>query len=137
MKEEIERRLREASVSPTPIRIMVYRILSDSSVPLSLSDMEIALESVDKSTISRTLTTFKNHHLVHSFNDGSGSVKFELCRSLQEENDEDAHVHFRCEKCGITKCMTEVSIPPVVLPEGYEMHEVNYIITGVCSNCSR
>ena len=137
MSSKAERILNEAGISATPVRILVLKCLDNSSGPLSLNDIEIRLDSVDKSSISRALNLFKENHLVHSFTDGSGSTKFEVCRSRSEESDADRHVHFRCEKCGVTLCLTDVAAPTVELPEGFEMHEVNYVITGVCADCSR
>ena len=128
--------LSENGVSPTPVRILVYRFLSKSIAPVSLADIETALESVDKSTISRTLNTFRKHNLVHSFNDGSGSVKYEICINQKNERHNDRHVHFRCIKCGRTKCLTELQIPPVALPSGYIAEEMTYIITGICGDCN-
>lgn len=136
MKEEIINFLQDSGISPTPVRIMVFKSLKESKFPLSLADLEISLESVDKSTISRTLTMFREHHIVHSFNDGSGSVKYEICNSFNEEVHDDLHVHFRCEKCGLTTCLTSIKIPEVNLPAGYEAKESNYIISGICSNCN-
>lgn len=107
-----------------------------SSHPLSLSDLEMELDSVDKSSISRTLANFKKNHLIHSFNDGSGSMKYELCNSAEEDIHDDLHVHFRCEKCGNTICLTSISIPEVKLPEGFYAHEMSYIVSGICAECS-
>lgn len=135
MKETEEILMREG-VTPTPVRKLVYKTLQTSKAPLSLSDIEIALKSVDKSTISRTLQIFREHHLIHYFNDGSGSAKYELCRSHSHDEDDDMHVHFRCEKCGETECLPSIKVPTVDLPVGYEVHETNYIITGICSRCA-
>lgn len=134
--EEIARLLKERGVAATPIRLLVYKCLKESPGPLSLSEMEVKLDSVDKSTISRTLATFRENHLLHSFNDGSGSMKYELCKSQDHSLEEDTHVHFRCEKCGTTKCLPEIKIPAVSLPPGYLKHDSNYIITGICGDCS-
>ena len=127
--------LKSKGITPTPVRMLVYRSLRDSSSPRSLSDLETELESVDKSTISRTLSLFRDHHLLHSFNDGSGSVKYELCLAHDHESDDDTHVHFRCEKCGETYCFPTISVPYINLPEGYKAHEYNYVITGICKEC--
>lgn len=134
--KEIEIILESKGITPTPVRKLVYKCLSEASASMSLSDMEKILESIDKSTISRTLSLFRNHHLLHSFNDGSGSVKYELCKAKEEDIDDDTHVHFRCEQCGDTICLSSIRIPEVILPEGYSIHEVNYIITGICGRCS-
>ena len=128
--------LEQNGIMPTPVRILVFKCLENASSPLSLTDIETIIESVDKSTVSRTLTTFKEHHIVHSFNDGSGSVKYELCKS-PHNYDEDLHVHFRCEKCGKTLCLSSIKIPDVILPPGFEMHSSNFVISGICDLCNQ
>ena len=133
----IEDILKQVGIAPTPTRKLVYRCLMESQAPKSLAEIETELESVDKSTISRTLSILRKHHLLHSLNDGSGSVKYELCHSLDHENQDDTHVHFRCEKCGTTICLTSINVPYVELPEGFIPNEINYIITGICGHCNR
>lgn len=135
MKNSIENKIREAGIVPTPVRILVARCLEQAESPLSLTDLETLLESVDKSTISRTLSAFRKCHLVHSFNDGSGSVKYEICRSPESFGD-DMHVHFRCEVCGKTECLNSLKIPLVEVPEGYSVLSVNYVISGICNTCA-
>ena len=126
-----------AGVTPTPVRILVYRFLNQSKSPASLADIESALESVDKSTVSRTLNTFRKHHLVHAFNDGSGSLKYEICNSKKNEDSSGRHVHFHCENCGKTLCLTQLQVPSVDLPSGYIVREATYLITGICDDCSK
>lgn len=133
---EVEKYLKDNGVSPTAVRVLVFRCLRDSRFPMSLSDIESSLETVDKSTISRTLNTFKNHNLIHSFTDGTGSLKFEISNFSNQKKEVDRHVHFRCEKCGITMCLNTLSIPKVELPEGFVERESNYVITGICKNCN-
>ena len=137
MTQNIEQTLKKEGILPTPVRILVYRCLTEVDYPLSLSEIEERLGSVDKSTISRTLSVFKGHHVVHSLNDGSGSVKYEICKNPGHEHNDDLHVHFRCEKCGATICLTSVRIPDVDLPEGFISHEKSYIVSGICSTCNR
>lgn len=132
--DEISENLRKFGVTPTSVRVLVYRCLDSSEVPLSLMEIESLLDSVDKSTVSRTLATFKEHHMVHAFNDGSGSVKYELCRSSHETCD-DRHVHFHCEKCGKTFCLNGVKIPQVSLPPRFQPHSSTFVISGVCPTC--
>ena len=137
MKNEIELTLKNHGIAPTPVRILVYQSLCQANSPMSLSDLEILLETIDKSTISRTLSLFRSNNLVHTINDGSGSVKYEVCKSHGMDSDNDRHIHFRCEKCGVTRCFNQISIPEVSLPEGFTVKEVSFVITGICSNCSR
>ena len=133
-KQNVADFLREAGITPTPVRILVYRCLSECNMPLSLADIELRLESVDKSSISRSLTTFRKHNLVNCFNDGSGSAKYEIC--LNDTNQNDLHVHFRCELCDTTLCLNEIRVPEVKLPTGFISKEANFIITGICKDCA-
>lgn len=133
---QIEQILNSAGVSVTPVRILVYKSLLLASHPLSLADIEENLESVDKSSVSRTLTKFRDRHLIHIIDDGSGSVKYEACHSSHIDNYSDFHVHFRCEICGETKCLHDVKIPEVSLPEGYIPSRLNYVISGICAECN-
>ena len=133
---KIEDSLKSAGVGITPGRILVYKCLDASPYPLSLAEIEDRLESVDKSTVSRTLTKFREKHIIHAFNDGSGSMKYEICHSSNIKSDSDLHVHFRCEKCGLTKCLLGVKIPVINLPEGYTQNGYNYVVSGICADCN-
>ena len=130
----IEEYLQHFNVNPTVVRILVLKSLLNSDHPLSLADIESRLETVDKSSISRTLSLFKKKHIVHFFNDSSGSVKYEICRSEHHLYD-DTHAHFHCTSCGETICLHKVKIPAVELPENFIKTDVNYIISGLCPNC--
>lgn len=133
---DIDEILQNHGITPTPVRHMVYRSLQDSLNPISLLELEMHLETVDRSSISRTLTTFRNNHLVHAFNDGSGSVKYEIC-DANSHSISDMHIHFHCTKCGVTKCLPSIKMPAVELPEGYLPENVNYVISGICPECNK
>ena len=133
--QEINARLKESGISVTPVRILVFRCIMASSIPLSLIDIEQLLETVDRSTISRTLNLFRSRHLIHQIDDGSGSMKYEICPESIHTID-DIHVHFRCSKCGQTICLHDMKVPDVILPEGYVKESLNYVVTGKCPKCS-
>lgn len=134
--KQIEAILSHNGISPTPVRMLVYRCILEAASPVSLSDIETSLDTVDKSTISRTLSTFRNRHLIHALNDGSGSVKYEACKSPGTHNHDDVHVHFHCNECGDTICLHQIPVPAVDLPDGYVAEETNYVISGKCHKCS-
>ena len=56
--QDIERILTDADVKPTAIRMMVMKEIIAIGHTFTLSDMEIRLETVDRSTLFRTLTLF-------------------------------------------------------------------------------
>lgn len=127
--------LERKGVRVTAIRILVMEALLASSRPMSLSDLETVLDTVDKSSIFRTLEVFEKHHAVHSIDDGTGSIKFEVCEGGTDCTVSDMHTHFYCEKCHRTYCLKDINVPVVNLPEGFEMHSVNYIVKGICPGC--
>ena len=61
----IEEILQGHGVKPTANRIVVLRELAVAERPMSLTELEYKILSIDKSGIFRALTLFKEHHLVH------------------------------------------------------------------------
>lgn len=137
LQQKIAGRLRQKGVKPTSIRELVFKILLSNQHPVSLAELESQLETIDKSTIFRTLSLFEQHHLVHAFEDGSGSLKYEACPNPYECLLEDQHIHFYCTECKKTLCIPSKQIPLVELPKGFAMQSVNYTIKGFCPTCSK
>lgn len=134
-KQRYIERLEKKGVRVTSIRMLVLDALMRASRTMSLADLETELETVDKSSIFRTLEVFEANHLVHSIDDGTGSMKYEICEGEDSCTVADMHTHFYCEKCHKTYCLKEINAPLVDLPEGFTVHSVNYIIKGICSSC--
>ena len=127
--------LEHHGVKPTSNRILVAKALEAAQRPLSLMELEARIKAIDKSGIFRALTLFREHHMVHVIEDGGDGVRYELCRSHDDEHDDDMHVHFFCEVCRQTYCLDNIKIPPVELPGGFVMNSVNYMVKGICPNC--
>lgn len=123
-------------IKPTANRIIIVEALAGADRPLSMTELEDKVESIDKSNVFRSLNTFREHHLVHTIEDGGDSVRYELCLSTDEGHDDDMHVHFYCEQCHKTFCLPDTPVPSVNLPEGYVMDSVNYVIKGMCAHCA-
>lgn len=126
--------MKEHGIKPTANRIIVAKALSKGNRPLSMTELEDRIGSIDKSGIFRSLTLFKEHHLVHVLEDGDG-VRYELCHSHDHEHDEDTHPHFYCEQCQQTYCLDYTEIPELPLPKGFEKKSANLMIKGICPNC--
>jgi len=133
--EEIETLLEHHGVKPTTNRILVARTLAEASRPMSLMELEYKILSIEKSGIFRALTLFKEHHLVHVIEDGGNGVRYELCHSHDDGDDDDLHLHFYCERCRRTYCLTDSPLPPVEVPEGFTVTSANYLIKGICPHC--
>ena len=116
----IPKHLNDCDIRPKAVRIIVFRAMYELHDTFSLTDLENTLDSVDKSTVSRTLSLFAQHHLVHKIEDGSGSTKYCLCR-----ND---HV------CRVDE-LDHTYIPMVHYPKGFELHSADYLLKGLCPDC--
>lgn len=148
MNKDTEHRMTSHGVRPTAVRSLVLSTLDRAERPISSLDIETKLDTVDRSTITRTLAIFVEKGLIHIIDDGSGSAKYESCRSHSHSHScgetgglslgkhDDLHVHFRCTVCGRTECLPSSPIPHVTLPDGYTPVSANYIITGTCADCS-
>ncbi len=132
---DINEYLAAHGVRPTANRILVLRALADAARPVSMTDIEIALDTVDKASIFRVLELFASKDIVHEIDDGSRSVKYELCHSDPRRSHDDQHVHFVCERCHKVMCLDDITVPEVSLPPKFKPRAVNYIIKGVCPEC--
>lgn len=135
--EDYEHKLSERGVKPTAMRLLVYQELDKARHPLSLKDLEERMVTADRSTIFRTLTLLLQHHLVHGIEDGSGALKYEICHGHHECTLQDQHSHFYCEQCQRTFCLHDTPIPLVDLPQGFRAITINYMIKGICPQCSQ
>ena len=107
-------------IRPTAVRLLIYKTALRFHDTFSMSELEDALESVDKSTVFRTLSLFAARHLLHEIEDGSGSTKYCICR-----ND---------RPCGIDELHC-THIPAVRYPAGFEVRQIDYLLKGLCPDC--
>ena len=127
--------LEEHGVKPTANRIVIVRALADAGRPMSMTELEDVVETIDKSNVFRALQAFREARLVHVLEDTGDGVRYELCHSHHDDRDDDVHVHFYCEKCHRTFCLEDTPVPPVSIPEGYEVDTVSYLLKGICKEC--
>lgn len=135
--KDIEQHLERRKIKPTAMRLLVLDFIMKHKHAVSLKDLETGLESTDRVTLFRTLKTFEEHKIIHSIDDGSGSVKYAICNDTCEcDYPQDVHVHFHCKICNETLCLPKVKVPAMNLPAGFAPEEANVVVKGVCSNCS-
>ena len=133
--------LEQRDIKPTAMRILVLRAMTSCNEAFSLQSLEDKLNTVDKSTIYRCITLFMTHHLIHAIDDGTGSIKYAVCDSSchcgeEGEHLDDMHAHFYCERCQRTFCLNRISVPLVTLPGNFKVHSINYVLKGLCPQCS-
>lgn len=129
-----------AKIRNTAVRQLVWKAVSEFDYAFSLADLEAKLCTVDKSSLFRTLTLFKEKELLHEVDDGSGSVKYCVCDCCEGNHDHihhQHHVHITCVVCKKTFCLKKLTVPLVNIPKDFEVEEINYVVKGVCSKCRK
>lgn len=137
MNRELEHRLEHRKIKPTAMRLLVLDFFQKQDHAISLKDLENGLESTDRVTLFRTLKTFEEHKIIHTIDDGTGSLKYAICNdSCECGYPQDIHVHFFCKVCNETQCLPKVKVPPMNLPHGFAPQEANVVVKGVCGKCT-
>lgn len=127
--------LESRGVKLTSTRLLVYRALAEHRHPMSLRELDDALDTVDRSTIFRTLSLLLEHHLIHAIEGGTGTALYELCESHDHCTDDDQHVHFFCTRCQRTFCFHSLHVPALPMPDGFRATAVSYLVKGLCPDC--
>lgn len=129
-------KLNQRGIKPTAMRLLILKSMTQFERAFCLLDLETYLDTVDKSTLSRTITLFFKHHLIHCIDDGSGSLKYAVCSSECNCDINDLHVHFYCTNCHKTFCLRNIHVPTVSLPQHFTLQSINYVMKGLCDHCS-
>ncbi len=133
--EILAKELKNRAINPTAMRLLILDKLMSSEVALSLADLEIEMDQADRVTIYRTLKRFEENKLIHSIEDGTGSIKYALCESHCKCTPEFTHAHFHCTICEQTYCLRTVHVPEIPLPKNFQANQASFILKGFCDQC--
>ena len=119
----------------TPAKQAVLTIFNSSAVALSQEDIEKEVKgSMDRVTVYRVLNSFCEDGLLHKILCDDGKYYFAVCINCKEKKHEHNHFHFRCVKCQKVECLKEQV--KVELPQGYQLANVNCMLSGHCKQCA-
>ncbi len=128
--------LEKHNLRKTSIRLEVLKVFLYKQEALSHSQLEQEMNETDRVTLYRTLKKFEETGIIHKAIDGTDVARYALCQgTCQHHNHEDNHAHFHCNKCGKTRCLDEINIPHLQLPQGFEQEAAYLIIKGICKKC--
>lgn len=89
---------------------------------------------IDWSDIKLVLDRLSEEGVVHKIVNVDGVVKYTMCHNCKTKHNHN-HLHFSCENCKKVVCIENV-VPQIQLPEKFVIHDYNFVVSGICDNCS-
>jgi Fur family transcriptional regulator, ferric uptake regulator len=134
MEEQI---LKKHQLKKTAIRKHLLDLFLNTNTALSHAMIEKQVEQLyDRVTLYRTLNTFEEKGIIHKIMNFEGVAMYALCvENCEEHHHHDNHIHFSCEKCKETICVSEEYTPKIILPKEYQIHEIMISVKGICPKC--
>ena len=129
--------LRRNKLKVTQPRLRVLQIISEKETAISQPELEKLLgDTVDRVTLYRVLATFDEKGILHKIFDLNGTATYAFCSpDCDEHHHHDEHVHFICSQCNSIYCLEDFKMPPINLPEGYQLQSVGVNAVGLCAQC--
>jgi len=134
--EDTLRILQKAGLSKTPQRIAVLNIMKNAVVPVNMNSIRQALETkirIDRVTIYRILSLFKQHMIIREIASTGTTNYFELATM---EN--PVHPHFICRNCDTLSCLEPLTFSQAksLSPDNdYTIEHIEINISGLCAGC--
>ena len=114
----------------------IIDILIDRKSALAHKDFyDVLRNDCDRVTVYRALDRLVEEGKIHKVTGMEGVVQYALCSECSSgDHHHDNHVHFHCTSCDKVVCI-ENSKPQLNLPDGYNVQEVQCLVTGTCPHC--
>ncbi|MGB3547987.1 MAG: transcriptional repressor [Saprospiraceae bacterium] len=95
--------------------------------------MERLPDPPNKATVYRILNRLCEDGFVHRILGSDATQYFAPCADCTAEAHHHRHFHFQCISCGKIECL-DAEIPAAV-PAGYQIADVDALISGQCRDC--
>jgi Fur family transcriptional regulator, ferric uptake regulator len=131
--------LKDFKLNHTKIREEILAAFLTQSEPLSASEIkELISKNCDRVTLYRNLKIFTDKGILHQIFINNQETKYVLVTNQsQTKKHYHDHIHFKCVKCELLKCLTDQRIIIDDLPDGFKMTDANFIVFGICKNCNK
>lgn len=136
MKEQvISTLLNSRKLRSTKIRQDVLFLIQNSGRAVSHSIIQKSLGDFDRVTLYRTLNVLEEKGILHKAYTENNETYFAICTSNCTTAEHDhKHIHFKCEKCMVVKCVKPQNSIEIDLPN-FQINSLNVEASGVCDNC--
>lgn len=136
LDEKARQTLRSAKLYATKARIGILKVLMQAAGPLRQDQIGARLTSrtLNKATVYRTLESLRAAGVVHRVFMGNRACHFELADQCTEKQ---CHPHFTCTSCGVTHCLTDLTLPLAQIPrKGFVINRQQVRLEGLCPGCT-
>lgn len=128
-------RLRARSLKATSARVQLMELISDFGKAMPFSEIQKALQPIDRVTLYRTINALVEHGIIHKAIVTEGETYYAMCsHSCDSDHHHHQHVHFKCSACNEVTCVetdvrVQFSIP------GHQVAQFEIQASGICPNC--
>ena len=133
---QIEKILKNRSLTLTSIRKKVLKTFLQHAKPLSLKQIKLLIKNIDRVTLFRILSVFEKNKIIHTINLDKGEKLYALCsQECKQEEHDHSHIHFKCDDCQDVSCLPVDKFPTLSVPS-YVVNALSINATGICPNCT-
>jgi len=128
--------LKKARLYCTEARIAILKVLMGAARPLRQDQVaeQVTRRALNKVTVYRTLESLVAVGLVHRAFTQNRAWHFELADHCTEKQ---CHPHFTCTNCGVTHCLTDISVPIArIAGKGFVISRQQVRLEGLCPACA-
>jgi Fur family ferric uptake transcriptional regulator len=135
-RDKVKQKLKNAKLYCTEARVAILHVLLQAGRPLRQDQVagQLTLLALNKVTVYRTLESLVEVGLVHRAFTYKRAWYFELADHCTEHQ---CHPHFTCTRCGVTHCLTDVSLPMArISQKGFVISRQQVRLEGLCPACA-
>lgn len=135
-RDKARRMLKDTKLYCTEARVAILEALMQAARPLRQDQIvpQSAEKTFNKVTVYRTLESLVEAGLVHRVFTQDRAWLFELADHCSEKQ---CHPHFTCTSCGITLCLTDISLPMArIADKGFVVSRQQVRLEGLCPTCA-
>ncbi len=134
---DYEEIIRAAGHRVTPQRVLILDAVCEGGGHTTLGEVYARVrqvdQSIDRSTLYRTLKLFVDLGLVVSADTGDGETYYEIAKLHR-------HHHLVCRQCGkeeeIEHTLLQRMFDQVLLEYGFKVNTDHLVLFGLCSECA-
>ena len=119
----------------TPTKQAVLELLIESGKAMSQEAIEKKItKDINRATIYRVLNRFCEDEVLHKIVAEDGKQYFAICVNCDDKVLSGHHFHFRCVECESIECLP-IAVE-FAISEGYQVDNVNCVLSGTCKECN-